>query len=104
MAYRRGRSRGFRKTFRRSGRRSMRRFRRGGGNYMLKYGAGVALGYLAPRISPMQDLIITAVAVAPVKVPYGIKGIAQGYVMGMIVKNFLPSIGGLSGSTDTFTV
>ena len=70
----------------------------------IKYVAGAALGYMAPRVVPYQDLAITAAAVLPVRLPYGIKGIAQGYVMGMIIKNFLPSIGGFSGSQDNFTV
>jgi len=70
----------------------------------LKYAAGAALGYMAPRVVPYQDLVITAMAVLPVRLPYGIKGIAQGYVAGMIIKNFLPSIGGISGASDNFTV
>ena len=70
----------------------------------IKYVAGAALGYMAPRVHPMQDLAITAAAVLPIRLPYGIKGIAQGYVMGMIVKNFLPSIGGFAGAQDNFTV
>jgi len=89
---------------RRSFRRSYRGRRRGGMGGMLPFVGGAALGYIAPRMHPMQDLIITTLAVLPIRLPYGIKKISQGYVMGMIVKNFLPSLGGVSGAQDNFTV
>jgi hypothetical protein len=84
-------------------------FRKGGrgrryAGISLMYGAGAAAGYFAPRLHPMQDLAITTLAVLPISLPYNLKKITQGYVLGMIVKNFLPSIGGMQGSTDNFTV
>jgi hypothetical protein len=54
----------------------------------MKYVAGAALGFVAPTMHPMQDLAITALAVLPIKLPYNAKMIAQGYVLGRIVKGF----------------
>ena len=76
----------------RSGRRSYRRFnRRAGGNGMLMYGLGGVAGYMAPRLHPMQDVAITALAVLPVRLPFGLKKISQGYVLGMLIKGFIPA-------------
>jgi len=99
-----GRARSFGRVAMGYGRRRFAGRGRGIAGIGLKYGAGMALGYFAPRVHPMQDLIITAAAVLPMRLPYGAKGVCQGYVMGMIVKNFLPSIGGFTGAVDTFTV
>jgi hypothetical protein len=74
------------------------------GKISLPWVAGVAAGYALPRLHPMQDLALTALAVAPIQFPWRVKTVAQGYVLGMIIKNFLPSIGGFSGSPDNFTV
>jgi hypothetical protein len=109
MAYRRrygGRMMRRARSYGGRARRSFRSYRKSGGfgGMNIKFIGGIAAGYLAPRLHPMQDLAITTLAVLPVRLPYGIKGIAQGYVMGMIVKNFLPSIGGFAGSQDNFTV
>jgi hypothetical protein len=68
------------------------------------YLGGVAAGLLVPTLVPYQELIMTALAVLPVRLPYGLKLIAQGYVGGRLVKpfmgNMLPNLfGSTSGST-----
>lgn len=65
----------------------------------LPYIGGAAAGYLAPRIHPMQDVVITALAVLPVRLPMRIKPIAQGYVLGMIARQFVPNVLGLTAAT-----
>jgi len=65
----------------------------------LPYIGGAAAGYLAPRIHPMQDVVITALAVLPIRLPMRIKPIAQGYVLGMIARQFVPNVLGLNAAT-----
>ena len=72
---------------------------KGGMMKYLPYAGGAVAGYLAPRVIPMQDLLITALAVAPIRLPYQIKWIAQGYVAGAVVRAFMPSVAGVSAST-----
>ena len=76
--------------------------RRGGARGMTKIGlpyiGGAALGYLAPRIHPAQDVAITILAIAPIRLPYNLQNIAKGYVLGTIAKSFIPSIGGVNAS------
>ena len=43
---------------------------------------------------------MTALAVAPIRIPYGLKGLAQGYVAGTIVKAFVPGIMGQGTNRD----
>jgi hypothetical protein len=99
MAYgRRSRSmyRRARRTFR------SRRYKRGGfgAAFNMKYVAGVGIGYFAPTIHPLQDVIITTMAVLPIRLPYNLKMVAQGYVLGKIVKGFIPSIGGIGTTSN----
>ena len=73
-------------------RRSYRRSNRGGGmSKYMPFGVGVALGYMGPKIHPMQDTIVMALAVLPAAlgVPRQIRYGAQGYVAGMLAKGFL---------------
>lgn len=89
------------RRFRRSYSRPRRSFRgrgRSGGNFILKWGVGAVAGVVAPRVHPLQDTIITALAVAPIRLPYGVKGILQGYVGGMLAKPFLGAFGGAQAS------
>jgi len=72
---------------------------------MLMYGLGGVAGYMAPRIHPMQDMAITALAVLPVRLPFGLKKISQGYVLGMLVKGLAPGLlGSGTGSSDPTVV
>lgn len=58
---------------------------------------GAALGYFAPRVSPFQDPAIMALAVLPIRLPYGIQNIAKGYALATIVKTM---IGGVNNGTS----
>lgn len=55
---------------------------------------GGALGYAAPRIHPMQDMVITGLAVLPIRLPYGLQNVCKGYVAGNIGRQLMPGIGG----------
>lgn len=69
-------------------------YRKGGGSIIFGLG-GAAAGYLAPTIHPLQDTIMTAVAVLPGVLPVGrtvpwqIRRFASGYVIGRIAKGLL---------------
>lgn len=67
---------------------------RGIAGFSLPWIAGGALGYAAPRINPYQDMIITAMAVLPIRLPYGLQNVAKGYVGGMLLRQVMPGIGG----------
>ena len=54
--------------------------------FNMKYVAGAAIGFVAPTVVPYQDMAMTVMAVLPVKMPYGIRSVAQGYVLGRIAK------------------
>jgi hypothetical protein len=77
---------------------------RGIAGMSLPYIAGAVIGYAGPRVHPMQDMAITAAAVLPIRLPYGIQNIAKGYVFGMIAKSIMPGLGefGSSGSSSNF--
>lgn len=62
----------------------------------MKWGIGAVAGMIAPQLHPMQDMLLTAAAVAPIRLPYGIKSFAQGYVGGKLLK---PFIGGFAGTS-----
>jgi hypothetical protein len=82
------------------GRRSTRQ--KAGIEKWLPFGGGAAAGYLAPSVIPYQDAAITAIAVAPVKVPRAIRHAAQGYVVGRMAKAIIPGLFGMNNSsTDT---
>lgn len=79
-------------------------YRRAGGargiaGFSLPWIAGGALGYAAPRLHPMQDMAVTALAVLPVRLPYGLQNVAKGYVFGMIARQFAPNLLGLPAAT-----
>jgi hypothetical protein len=74
---------------------------RKGINVGLPFLAGVALGYFAPRVHPLQDVAVTAVAVAPMRLPMNAGNVAKGYVAGMLIKSVLPNIGTLLTGTTT---
>ena len=79
-------------------------YKSGGGSVIFALG-GVVAGYMAPRVVPYQDLIVTGVAVAPGVLPVGkavpwqLRRAASGYVLGAIIRNFLPSILGQNAAT-----
>jgi hypothetical protein len=70
---------------------------RGIAGISLPWVGGAALGYLAPTIHPLQEVAMTVIAVAPIRLPYGIQNIAKGYVLGRVARNVLPGLLG-SGS------
>jgi len=98
---------GRRRSKRSYGRRSYGRRRGGSSNgSMMKFALGALAGYFAPRVSPYQDCVITALAVSPVKVvPYQFYGYLKGYVGGMVLKQVMPglSLGGLTGGSNSST-
>jgi hypothetical protein len=49
---------------------------------------GLAGSFVPMNISPAAKTAITGLAVAPVKLPGGIKMAAQGYVLGKLIQNF----------------
>lgn len=75
-------------------------YKKGGGSILFA-GAGVAAGYLAPRVLPYQDTIMMGLAVLPGVLPVGrtipwqLRRFASGYVLGTMAKAFVPSIPGL---------
>lgn len=104
MAYRRSyrSNRGYSRA-RRTFRSSRFKAKSGFGNFQMRWLAGAAGGVLLPRIHPMQDMVMTAIAVAPVQLPSGIKSIAQGYVGGTLLRPFMGSFGvsGVSGGDSS---
>lgn len=101
MAYRRSyrSNRGYSRA-RRTIRSSRYKARSGGfGNFQMRWLAGAAGGAFLPRIHPMQDMLITALAVAPIRLPAGIKSLAQGYVGGTLIRPFMGGFASIGGST-----
>lgn len=94
------RSRGFARRAYRGARRFGGRSRGMFGNQFVKWGAGAAAGVLAPQFHPLQDLVITALAIVPVRLPYGIKTLAQGYVGGRLIRPFLGGVAGLPSASS----
>lgn len=97
------------KNIRRFGFRSSARYayKKGGGSIIFGVG-GAALGYMAPRVVPYQDTLMTAIAVLPGVLPMGrtipwqIRRLASGYVLGSMARAFVPSPfgGALGGGSD----
>lgn len=85
------------------GRRTYKRYggARGIAGLSIPWLAGGALGYAAPRFHPMQDAAITALAVLPIRLPYGMQNVAKGYVFGSIAKSFIPGLFGSNGSASS---
>jgi len=50
---------------------------------------GLAASFAPINVPPIASTAITGLAVAPVKLPGGIKMAAQGYVMGKIIQSFI---------------
>jgi len=79
-------------------------YRSGGGSIIFGIG-GIAAGYVAPRVIPYQDLVLTAIAVLPGVLPVGktvpwqVRRFASGYVIGTMIRGILPNIGGVSASS-----
>lgn len=69
----------------------------------LPYIGGAALGWFAPRVSPYQDIAITALAVLPIRLPYNVQNIAKGYVLGTLAKGVL-GMNGLQTNTGAVVV
>lgn len=105
MAFYRGwRGKSFRaraRTFRSRGYgRRFKNFSGGMGGGLMYTAGGAVAGYMAPRVVPYQDAIITALAVAPVKMPRIVRRLAGGYVIGMLAKGFLGGSGTGAGTGD----
>lgn len=72
----------------------------------VEYMIGAAVGYLKPvQLHPLQDVVITALAVSPVKIlPWKLFQGAKGYTLGMCVRavapNALGTINVSSGGND----
>lgn len=79
-------------------------YKRGGGSIVWGLG-GVAAGYLAPRVVPYQDMIVTAIAVLPGVLPVGrtvpwqVRRAASGYVIGAMARAFMPNVLGVGAAT-----
>lgn len=98
------RYRRFRRSARAYGFRARRYGRRSRGVGM-NYWIGAGLGYLKPiSVHPLQDAIITALAVSPVKIlPGNIHQVARGYALGMCGRAVFPNAFGAfsySGASD----
>lgn len=94
--------RNFRKFgFRSSGRYFYKKYggARGIAGISAPYIGGAALGYLAPRVHPMQDMAITLLAVLPIRLPRYVGPLAKGYVLGSMARAFVPSVGGVSSAS-----
>ena len=81
-----------------------RSYRRAGGargiaGMSLPYIGGAALGWFAPRVHPLQDIAITALAVLPIRLPYGLQNVAKGYTLATLAKGVF----GMNGGTGTST-
>lgn len=81
-----------------------RSYRKGGfGVYMKpQFLMGVALSFAPIKLPQIANTGIAAVAVAPVRLPGGIKMAAQGFVLGKIVQQFIgnPLAQGNSATTN----
>jgi hypothetical protein len=79
-------------------------YKSGGGSLIFGIG-GVAAGWLAPNVFPMQDMIITAIAVLPGVMPMGktlpwqLRRFASGYVIGRIAQGFIANPLGANSNT-----
>jgi len=64
---------------------------------------GLAASFLPVNIPPIANTAIAAAAVAPIKLPGGIKMGAQGYIMGKLIQQFTgnPLTGGSSNGGNT---
>lgn len=52
------------------------------------YFAGAGASLLPINLPPIAQAVITGIAVAPVKLPYGIKMACQGFVSGKLIQQF----------------
>jgi len=79
--YRRGRSEyGFRKTYKKGG---------FGLGITTPYLIGLGASFIPVALPPIANAAIAAVAVAPVKLPGGVQGIARGFMLGKIIQSFI---------------
>jgi hypothetical protein len=69
------------------------------------YLIGLGASFIPVALPPVASTAIAAVAVAPVKLPGGVQGIARGFMLGKIIQTFIgnPIAGALgqSGTTNT---
>jgi len=81
-----------------------RRARRGGFGIAMngQFLIGAAASFIPVSLPPIANTAVAAVAVAPIRLPGGMKMMAQGYMMGKIVQQFIGNpIAGLSGNNTT---
>lgn len=63
---------------------------------------GLGASFIPVNLPPIANTAIAAVAVAPIKLPGGIKMGAQGYMMGKIVQQFIGNpIAGVTGGSSS---
>lgn len=62
---------------------------------------GVAASFAPINIPPIAQTAITGVAVAPIRLPGGVKMMAQGFVLGKLIQQFTGNP--LAGNTSTTT-
>lgn len=62
---------------------------------------GAAASFVPVSLPPIANTAIAGVAVAPIRLPGGIKMMAQGYMMGKIIQQFIGNP--LAGSASTGT-
>lgn len=94
-----GRYRNFaRRTFRT---RTYGKGRRVGAAINMQFVAGLGASFIPVNLPPIVNVAVTGLAVAPIRLPYGIKMAAQGYVLGKLIQTFIgnPLAGVTGGST-----
>jgi hypothetical protein len=63
---------------------------------------GAAASFLPVNVPPIANTAIAAVAVAPIRLPGNVKMIAQGYMMGKIIQQFVGNpLAGVTGQNQT---
>lgn len=81
-----------------------RRARRGGFGVAMngQFLIGAAASFIPVNLPPIANTAVAAVAVAPIRLPGGMKMMAQGYMMGKIVQQFIGNpIAGVTGGSST---
>lgn len=73
------RSYGWKKTYRKGG---------FGVGVSTKFLIGVAASFLPVNLPPVANTAAMGIAVAPIKLPYGVKGICQGFVLGKLIQQY----------------
>jgi hypothetical protein len=68
------------------------------------YLIGLGASFIPVALPPVANTAIAAVAVAPVKLPGGVQGIARGFMLGKIIQSFIGNpLAGALGANNTGT-